>query len=92
MNIVVGIHEYIVGGIPEKSSEKTKLKENVFPEDWDDKRVARVLAHYENQTQDEALAEDEAAFLTNGQTIMEIPTELVPAVRELVARHTHQIR
>ena len=63
------------------------MKLNVFPPGWDNERVAKVLAHYENQTEDEALAEDEAAFATNGQTFMEIPTELVPAVRELVAKH-----
>jgi hypothetical protein len=63
------------------------MKENVFPPGWDNERAAKVLAHYENQTEDEALAEDEAAFSTNGQTIMKVPTELVPAVRELVARH-----
>jgi hypothetical protein len=49
--------------------------------------VSRVLAHYESQTEEEALAEDEAAFEVTGQTIMEIPTELVPKVRELIAKH-----
>ena len=32
-----------------------------FPPGWDQERVKRVLAHYEMQTEDEALAEDEAA-------------------------------
>ena len=68
------------------------MKMNVFPPGWDNERVAKVLAHYESQTEDEALAEDEAAFSTNGQTFMEVPTELVPAVRELVARHAASIR
>jgi hypothetical protein len=45
------------------------------------------LAHYEEQTEAEAVAEDEAAFEDRTQTVMEIPTELVPAVRELIARH-----
>ena len=35
----------------------------------------------------EAVAEDEAALEDRSQTVMEIPTELVPAVRELIARH-----
>lgn len=63
------------------------MKENAFPPGWDTNRVTKVLAHYENQTQDEALAEDEAAFEINGQTMMEVPTELVPVIRELLARH-----
>ncbi len=46
-----------------------------------------MLEHYETQTQDEALAEDETAFEMDGQTMMEVPTELVPAVRELLAKH-----
>ena len=59
-----------------------------FPAGWDDDRVQKVLAHYETQTEDEALAEDEAAFEMAGQTIMEVPSDLVPAVRELIAKHT----
>jgi len=49
--------------------------------------VRRVLAHYEEQTEAEAVAEDEAAFENLSQTAMEVPSELVPAVRELIARH-----
>jgi hypothetical protein len=57
-----------------------------FPPGWDEERVQKVLAHYETQCEDEALAEDEAAFQKAGQTVMEVPTELVPAVRELIAK------
>ncbi|MEA1049525.1 hypothetical protein U5801_06870 [Lamprobacter modestohalophilus] len=63
------------------------MKENTFPSGWDTNRVNRVLAHYESQTEDEALTEDEAAFEMHGQTMMEVPTELVPGIRELIARH-----
>lgn len=63
------------------------MKKNAFPPGWDKKRVAKVLEHYEVQTEEEALAEDEAAFEMSGQTMMEVPTELVPAVRELLAKH-----
>ena len=36
---------------------------------------------------DEALAaEDDAAYNTLGQTMISVPTELVPAVRKLIAR------
>ena len=63
------------------------MKQNNFPPGWDEERVRRVLAHYEEQTEAEAVAEDKAAFQDLTQTVMEIPTELVPAVRELIARH-----
>ncbi len=65
------------------------MKQNNFPPGWDEERVRRALAHYEEPTEAEAVAEDEAAFEDQTQTVMEIPTELVPAVRELIARHGH---
>ena len=58
-----------------------------FPAGWDSERVKRVLDHYEAQTEDEAVAEDEAAFDVPGQTVMEVPTELVPTIRELIANY-----
>jgi hypothetical protein len=58
-----------------------------FPPGWDETRVRRVLAHYEEQTEEEAVAEDEAAAEDHTQTVMEIPSELVPAVKELIAKH-----
>lgn len=52
-----------------------------FPQGWDEERVQRILHHYDSLTEDEAVAEDEAAFENSTQTVMEIPNELVPAVR-----------
>jgi len=63
------------------------MAQSRFPPGWDEERVQKVLAHYETQSEDEALAEDEAAFETSGQTVMEVPSDLVPAVRELIAKH-----
>lgn len=61
-------------------------KSTEFPEGWDEARVKRVLEHYESQKDEEAVAEDEAAAELKDQTIMEVPTDLVPAVRELIAK------
>jgi hypothetical protein len=61
--------------------------QQVMPPDWDEARVRRVLAHYEQQSEDEAVAEDEAAFESEGETVMGVPNELVPAVRALIAQH-----
>lgn len=63
------------------------MKQSKFPPGWDEKRVQRILAHYEEQTEEEAVAEDEAAFEDQTQTVMDVPNELVPAVRELIAKH-----
>ena len=58
-----------------------------FPPGWDEARVRRLLQHYESQTEEQAVAEDEAAFADKTQTMMEIPKDLVPAVRELLSKH-----
>ena len=34
------------------------MKKNQFPKDWDENRVKKVIAHYENQTEDEALSDE----------------------------------
>jgi hypothetical protein len=62
------------------------MKQSRFPKGWDEERVKRVLDHYETQTEDEAVAEDEAAWEDASQTFIEVPNELVPAVRELLAK------
>jgi len=63
------------------------MKKTKFPPGWDEQRVRRVLEHYEQQTDDQAVAEDEAAYEDSAQTLMEVPTELVPTIRELIAKH-----
>ena len=62
------------------------MKQSRFPKGWDEERVRSVLDHYENQTEDEAVAEDEAAWEDRSQTFVEVPNELVPAIRELIAK------
>jgi len=62
------------------------MKQSRFPKGWDEERVKRVLDHYENQAEDEAVAEDEAAWEDASQTFVEVPNELFPAVRELLAK------
>jgi hypothetical protein len=62
------------------------MKQATFPAGWDEDRVRRVLEHYETQSDEEAVAEDEAAYEATTHTAMEVPVELVPAVRELIAR------
>jgi len=62
------------------------MKQPTFPEGWDEERVRRVLEHYDAQSDEEAVAEDEAAYESTTHTAMEIPVELVPQVRELLAK------
>jgi hypothetical protein len=62
------------------------MKEQRFPPGWDERRVREVLAHYENQTEDEEFAEIEAAHEAQNITMVAVPTELVPQVQALIAR------
>ncbi len=62
------------------------MKQANFPPGWDEERVRRVLDHYEAQSDEEAVAEDEAAHESTTHTVMEVPIDLVPAVRDLIAR------
>ena len=48
--------------------------------------MRRVLKHYEAQSDEEAVAEDEGAYEATTHTAMEVPVELVPTVRELIAK------
>ena len=66
------------------------MTQNKFPPGWDEARVRSVLAHYESQTEDEAVAEDEAATESAADTVMTVPKPLVPAVRELIAKHQRE--
>lgn len=62
------------------------MTESRFPPGWDEARVQRVLEHYDAQTPEEAVAEDEAAYESTVYTTMGVPVDLVPRVRELIAK------
>ena len=63
------------------------MKRNRFPKGWNEKKVKTVISHYERQTEEEALAEDEAVFSDPTKTVIEVPRELLPAIREMIAKH-----
>jgi hypothetical protein len=63
------------------------MTDRKYPPGWNEERVQQVLAHYEQQTEEEAVAEDEAALERNDESVMQVPFDLVPLVRELIAKH-----
>jgi hypothetical protein len=65
----------------------TNMKQRRFPPGWDEARVQRVLAHYETQTEAEAVAEDTAAFDTRDQARASVPRERAAAARESTAKY-----
>ena len=54
-----------------------------YPRGWNEARIRRVLEYYESQTDEAAAAEIESGLES---TTMEVPTALVPVVRELIAK------
>jgi hypothetical protein len=67
------------------------IADKYFPPGWDEERVRRVLAHYEVQTEEEAVAEDESAF-EKGRTVIEVPAELMPVIREVLAQYEARVK
>lgn len=63
------------------------MRQSKFSPRWDQERVRKVLAHYEAQTEEEAVAEDEATFENQNQAVIVVPHELVSIIRELIAKH-----
>ena len=61
------------------------MNQHKFPAGWDEEKVRRVLARYERQTEEEALVEDETG-IEPSETVMNVPHDLVPKVRELIAK------
>jgi hypothetical protein len=61
------------------------MSETKFPADWDEQKVRRVLAHYDARTEEDALVEDESGVQPS-DSVMNIPHELEPKVRELTVK------
>jgi hypothetical protein len=68
----------------------TTRRNSRFPPGWDEKRVRRVLEHYESQSEEEAVAEDETAFERASGTLMEVPSPLVPEVQQMISRYQRE--
>lgn len=49
------------------------MKQTNFPPGWDEERGRTVLAYYEQQSEEEAVAEDEAAFESGKLTVIDVP-------------------
>lgn len=67
------------------------MSETKFPAGWDAARVQRLIDEHERLSDDELAAEDDAATEARpGQTVITVPDELLPAIRQLLAHHSHK--
>ena len=57
-----------------------------YPKGWNRKRVQAVINYYDHQSDDEAIAEAEAAYNNITIAMMPVPVDLVPKVQKLIAR------
>jgi hypothetical protein len=63
---------------------RTAKKKQQYPPGWDEARVRKLAEHYDNQTEDEAVAEIEDALNDQNQTLMMVPADLVPEIVKLI--------
>ena len=64
-----------------------KTKKQQYPPGWTEERIRKLAEYHDNQTEDEQVAEIEAAFNQEGTTVMVVPTELVPQIHKLLAKN-----
>jgi hypothetical protein len=62
------------------------MKKQPLPRGWTENGIRELAAHHNCQTEEEQAAEIEAALSAEDQTLMVVPTELVPAIQALIAR------
>ena len=61
---------------------------NRYPAGWDRSRVEAVIAHYDDLSEEDWLAEDAAAAVEpDTHCRVTIPKTLLPEVRALLAKH-----
>jgi hypothetical protein len=64
------------------------MNEQRFPTGWDEERVKRLLAELDARTDEEWIVADEAAAADgDGETVITVPTALLPEIRRLLASH-----
>jgi hypothetical protein len=49
------------------------------------KRIKELIAYYDRQTEDEEAAEYETSMRIDDQSVMVVPSQLVPRIRRLIA-------
>ena len=65
------------------------MNESRFPAGWDAERVKQLIDYYEGLSEDEQVAEDEAAIAAErqGQAVIAVPDEMLPEIRRLLAAY-----
>jgi hypothetical protein len=60
------------------------MKKQRLPKGWTQEKIRKLAEHHDNLTEDEQAAEIEAGLAEENQTVMVVPTELVPELLKLI--------
>lgn len=63
-----------------------RAKKQKLPAGWTEERVRQLADYYDRQSENEQVAEHEAALQAEGHTVMVVPTELVPEILKLITK------
>ena len=61
------------------------MKKQRLPRGWTEKRIRALTEYHDRQTVEEQAAAIEAAVAQKGQTVMVVPTKLVPKIFRLIS-------
>jgi len=64
--------------------ENEIMKKQRLSKGWTEEKIRKLAEYHDNMTEDEQAAEIEAALNDDDQTVMVVPTELVPAITKLI--------
>jgi hypothetical protein len=60
------------------------MKRQRLPKGWTQEDIRKLAEYHDNLTETEQAAEIEAALTDEDQTVMVVPTDLVPAIIKLI--------
>ena len=60
------------------------MRKQRLPKGWTHKQIRALAEYHDNLTMDEQVAEIEAALADEEQTVMVVPTKLVPDIVKLI--------
>ena len=60
------------------------MKKQRLPKGWTEKQIRELAKHHDEMTEEQQAAEIEAALNDESQTLMTVPTELVPEIVKLI--------
>ena len=67
-------------------TQKAAMKKQRLPRGWSEKKIRELAAYHDRQTEKQQAADIEAALAKEGQTVMVVPTGLVPEIHKLISQ------